>query len=38
MIQGIVLVVSLIYILINLVIDLLYGVVDPRVRVAGGSK
>lgn len=38
MIQGIVLVVSLIYILINLVIDLLYGVVDPRVRVAGRSK
>lgn len=38
MIQGIVLVVSLIYILINLVIDLLYGVVDPRVRVTGKSK
>lgn len=38
MIQGIVLVVSLIYILINFIIDMLYGVVDPRIRITGKSK
>ncbi|MGN0317107.1 MAG: ABC transporter permease [Lachnospira sp.] len=38
MIQGIVLVVSLIYILINLAIDLLYGVIDPRIRITGKAK
>ena len=32
-IQGVVLVVTLMYVGINLVIDLLYGVVDPRVRL-----
>jgi len=32
-IQGVVLFVSLIYVTINLVIDLLYGIVDPRVRL-----
>jgi len=32
-IQGVVLVVTLMYVTINLVIDLLYGVVDPRVRL-----
>ncbi|SEO11684.1 peptide/nickel transport system permease protein [Amphibacillus marinus] len=32
-IQGVVLIVTLIYLFINLVIDLLYGVVDPRVRL-----
>jgi ABC-type dipeptide/oligopeptide/nickel transport systems, permease components len=31
-IQGIVLVTSMAYVLINLVIDLLYGVFDPRIR------
>lgn len=31
-IQGIVLVISLIYIVINLGIDLLYGIIDPRMR------
>jgi peptide/nickel transport system permease protein len=36
-IQGIVLIISLIYILINLIIDLLYGIVDPRMRVAVGQ-
>jgi peptide/nickel transport system permease protein len=30
--QGFVLVMSVIYVLINLGIDLLYGVIDPRVR------
>lgn len=38
MIQGIVLVVSLIYIIINLAIDLLYGVIDPRIRITGKAK
>lgn len=33
MIQGIVLVISLIYIIINFIIDILYGVVDPRIRL-----
>lgn len=32
-IQGIVLFVALVYVLINLVVDLLYGVIDPRVRL-----
>lgn len=38
MIQGIVLVVSLIYIVINFVIDMLYGVIDPRIRITGKGK
>lgn len=33
-IQGVVLIVTLIYVGLNLVIDLLYGAVDPRVRLA----
>lgn len=33
-IQGVVLFVTVSYVLINLVIDLLYGVIDPRVRVS----
>lgn len=32
-IQGVVLFVTLIYVLINLVVDLLYGAIDPRVRL-----
>jgi peptide/nickel transport system permease protein len=32
-IQGVVLIVTLMYVVINLLIDLLYGVVDPRVRL-----
>jgi peptide/nickel transport system permease protein len=31
-IQGVVLTIAAIYVLVNLVVDLLYGVVDPRVR------
>ena len=38
LIQGLVLVVSLIYIIINFIIDLLYGVVDPRIRITGKSS
>lgn len=37
-IQGIVLIISLIYIGINLVIDALYGMIDPRIRLTGESK
>jgi len=33
-IQGCVLVVAIVYVSINLVVDLLYGVVDPRVRLS----
>jgi peptide/nickel transport system permease protein len=36
-IQGLVLITSLVYVAVNLVVDLLYGVVDPRVRVIGES-
>jgi peptide/nickel transport system permease protein len=32
-IQGVVLLVTLVYVFINLVVDLLYGIIDPRVRL-----
>jgi peptide/nickel transport system permease protein len=32
-VQGCVLVIAVVYVLVNLLIDLLYGVVDPRVRL-----
>lgn len=35
MIQGVVLVTATAYILINLAVDLLYSVIDPRIRVGG---
>jgi peptide/nickel transport system permease protein len=35
MIQGVVLVTATAYILINLVVDLMYSVIDPRIRVGG---
>ncbi|WP_204327063.1 ABC transporter permease subunit [Stenotrophomonas maltophilia] len=31
-VMGIVLVLSILYVLLNLIVDLLYGVIDPRVR------
>ena len=34
MVQGVVLVVGLVYVLVNLALDLTYAVVDPRVRLA----
>ena len=37
MIQGVVLVTATAYIVINLLVDLLYSVIDPRVRVGGCS-
>jgi peptide/nickel transport system permease protein len=33
--QGVVLVTAFAYVVINLVVDLLYSVLDPRIRVAG---
>jgi peptide/nickel transport system permease protein len=37
MIQGVVLVTATAYILINLLVDLLYSVIDPRIRVGGAA-
>lgn len=37
-IQGIVIIISLIYIVINFVIDILYGIIDPRIRVIKKSE
>ncbi|HEU5470244.1 MAG TPA: ABC transporter permease [Actinophytocola sp.] len=36
MIQGVVLFTATAYIVLNLVVDLLYSVIDPRIRVGGG--
>jgi peptide/nickel transport system permease protein len=33
LLQGIILLIAVLYVLINLVVDVLYGVLDPRVRV-----
>ncbi len=37
-VQGVVLLISFTYVLLNLLADLAYGVVDPRVSVAGGTS
>jgi len=37
-IQGCVLYIATVYVLINLSIDLLYGVLDPRIRIESGAK
>lgn len=37
-IQGVVLVVTLAYILINIAVDLAYSALDPRIRVSGDSR
>ena len=29
---------AVLYVVVILVIDLLYGVIDPRIRLAGGAK
>ena len=36
-VQGTVLFISLCYVLVNLLTDLLYGVADPRIRIGGKS-
>ena len=33
--QGFVLTMAVLYVLLNLMIDMLYGVIDPRVRLEG---
>ena len=35
MLQGVVLVTAVAYVVINLIVDILYSVIDPRIRVAG---
>lgn len=37
-ISAVALVYSFLYITIMLVVDILYGIIDPRIRVAGGEK
>ncbi len=37
-IQGVVIVLSVIYIGINLIVDILYGLADPRIRITGSAK
>nr|WP_276610641.1 ABC transporter permease [Kineococcus siccus] len=37
-IEGVVLVVTLAYIVINLAVDVVYSVLDPRIRVGGGAR
>lgn len=37
-IQGAVLVIALIYVSANILMDILYGIVDPRIRITGKSK
>ena len=34
-VQGFVLTMAVLYVLLNLAIDLIYGVIDPRMRVEG---
>jgi ABC-type dipeptide/oligopeptide/nickel transport system permease component len=34
-VQGFVLTMAVLYVLLNLAIDLLYGIIDPRMRVEG---
>jgi peptide/nickel transport system permease protein len=34
-VQGFVLTMAVLYVLLNLAIDLLYGLIDPRIRVEG---
>jgi len=37
-VQGVVLLVSLTYIVLNLLADLVYGLIDPRISVGGRSR
>jgi peptide/nickel transport system permease protein len=36
LVQGLILFIAVVYIGINIVIDILYGVIDPRVRTGAG--
>jgi peptide/nickel transport system permease protein len=37
-VQAIVLLVSIAYVLLNFVADILYGAIDPRIRLRGGPR
>ena len=37
LVQALVVYTTAAYLLVNLVVDLLYGLIDPRIRVAGGA-
>ena len=37
-IQCVIMLVGLVYIVINFIVDMLYGVVDPRIRITGKAK
>ena len=37
LVQGVVLVITFGYVLINLLVDLLYSVLNPRIRIAGSA-
>jgi peptide/nickel transport system permease protein len=34
MVQGSILTISFLFVLVNLVVDLLYGLLDPRIRIS----
>jgi peptide/nickel transport system permease protein len=38
MIQGIVLVTATVYVVVNLLADVVYSLLDPRIRIAGGRE
>jgi peptide/nickel transport system permease protein len=37
-VQGVLLLLVVVFVLVNLITDLLYGVLDPRIRLAGGGR
>ena len=37
-IQGTTLLLATLFVLVNLVVDLMYGAIDPRIRYAGGES
>jgi peptide/nickel transport system permease protein len=37
LVQGVVLITAASYVLINLLVDLSYSVLDPRIRIGGGA-
>ena len=38
MIQGIVLVTAIVYVVVNLLADVVYSLLDPRIRIAGARE
>jgi ABC-type dipeptide/oligopeptide/nickel transport system permease component len=37
-VQGVLLLLVIVFVLVNLITDLLYGVLDPRIRLVGESR